>query len=386
LAVTSKTTAWTLYDNTLRDGEQTVGVCFTPGEKVRIAQGLAKAGIPALEAGFAGVSRGERAAIAAVVKAVPGMKVYSLARLNDRDIEAASASGAAGVTLFAPASESLLRVRGYTREAELRSEIPRMVGKAKSLGLRVRFSCEDAARAPLARVLGFYRAAWKAGADSLSYADTTGVSVPEIIRGAVRTIVRAIPLPLSIHCHNDLGLAVANSMAAARAGAHEIQVTLNGLGERAGNTAAEELLLAAKVGYGADPGVDLRELMRLSRYLIRITGLEPGFNKPVIGRNAFRHESGIHVHGLLRPGVRAYEPFPPEWVGRRHEIAFGKHSGKSNIRFLCRQYGLVLNETQEQAVARRIKQVAEARRCGLNMEEVLQWVCLAAGGSLSRSV
>jgi isopropylmalate/homocitrate/citramalate synthase len=366
-----------LYDNTLRDGEQTPGVCFSAKDKIAIARGLARAGFPALEAGFAAVSMEERHAIRDLARLELGPRIFSLARLDFNDIQAARHAGVDGITLLAPASDNLLRIRPRFSVRMLPSEIAKMVAYAKQRKLSVRFSCEDATRTPLARLLVFYRAAWEAGADCLGYADTAGIATPERISRRVRAIKRALPLPLSIHCHNDLGLAVANSLAAARAGADEIHVTLNGLGERAGNTPAEEFILAMKAAYGQDLGIDLAALMELSRELIRITGLEPGFNKPVIGRNVFRHEAGMHVQGLLRPECGTYEPYPPAWVGRSHEVAFGKHSGRSNIRFLCRKQGLVLAPSGEERVLARIKQLAQMQQREISTEEVLQWIYLS---------
>ncbi|NTV53508.1 MAG: hypothetical protein HGA76_10935, partial [Candidatus Firestonebacteria bacterium] len=226
-----------IYDNTLRDGEQTVGVSFSAADKVRIARGLTAAGVPAFEAGFAGVSAQERAAIKAVVDLGLPARVFSLARLHKADLDAAQLSGVYGVTLIAPASDAVMRARGAGDAAEVEAEIPVWIEYAKRKKLFVKFSCVDATRAPFERLIRWYLLAKNAGADMASYADTVGVGSPDGVSRAVGELKRILQMPLSLHAHNDLGLALANSLAAMSAGADEIQVTVNGLGERTGNTA-----------------------------------------------------------------------------------------------------------------------------------------------------
>lgn len=362
-----------IYDNTLRDGEQTVGVCFSPAEKVLIARQLAATNIRAFEAGFAGVSEEEEAAILAVTEAGLDAEIYSLARLRTQDIDAARRTGVHGVTLIAPVSDVLIRARRKTPE-DVEREIVSAVGYAKRMGLGVRFSCVDASRTPLDRLLRWYLLAREAGADWISYADTVGAATPESVSRAVGELKRVLRMPVSMHAHNDLGLAVANSLAAMKGGADEVQVTVNGLGERAGNTPMEEFVLALKAGYRLDPGVDLHAMMELSGTLNRLTGLEPAVNKPIIGKNAFRHESGIHVQGLLQAELPVFEPFPPEWIGRRHEVAFGKHSGKSNLRHLCREYGIALDARRERLLLRAVKHLAQENRRELEKAEILQFI------------
>ncbi len=363
-----------LYDNTMREGEQTPGVVFSVEDKIRIAAQLVKTGIRHFEAGFAAVSSEEQGAIRAVVEKGFDANVFSLARLKEEDVAAALAAGVRHVVIFVPSSDAMIQARLSCSAQELESRIPHVVEWAKSRGLFVRFSCEDGTRTPWERLLKFSTVAREAGADCIGLTDTAGVGVPEKVARLTSGLKEEVKLPVAVHFHNDLGLAVANSLAAAQAGAEEIQVTVNGLGDRVGNTAMDEFVLAMRVGYGVDMGVDLIEMARLSAMVSDISGLDIPFNKPILGRNVFRHESGIHVQALLRKDIRTYEAFPPEWVGREHEVAFGKHAGKSNVRFLCREAGVVLDAEAETQIANRIKALSQERRQEISRAEVMQMI------------
>jgi len=363
-----------LYDNTLRDGEQTVGVAFSVEDKVRIATQLAKTGITDFEAGFPVVSETERQGIRAIVDNELDAHIYCLARLRERDVDEVVNTGARYITLFAPSSDDLMQAKLRCSLEQMEEDISRVVDYAKGRGLFVRFGCEDASRTPLERLVRLYKLSVEAGADFIGFADTTGVAMPDKVADIVRTVRRETQTPISIHCHNDLGLAVANSIAAARAGAEEIQVTVNGLGERAGNATMYEFVLAMKIGYDIDLGIDFLEMAKLSRLLVEITGLEIAFNKPVVGRNAFRHESGIHVQALMSENLKTYQPFPPEWVGRQHEVAFGKHSGRSNVHFLCREIGVTLDPEAEKEVLGRVKALGQERKRTIARDDVAEMI------------
>jgi len=368
-----KGSVW-LYDNTMREGEQTVGVVFSKEDKVRIATQLVKAGVSNFEAGFAAVSAEERKAIRAVVEKGFNANVFSLARLKEKDVDEALEAGVRHIGMFVPSSDSMIRAKLSCSARELEHQIPKVVEYAKRRGLFVRFACEDGTRTPWERLLRFNMLAREAGADCISLVDTAGIGLPERMGELAGALREELNLPISAHCHNDLGLAVANSLAAARAGAKELHVTVNGLGDRAGNTAMDELVLAMKVGYGIDMGIDLVEMAHLSSLLSTITGLKIPFNKPIVGRNAFRHESGVHVQVLLKKDIDTYGAFPPEWVGRKHEVAFGKHAGRSNIRFLCNEVGLALDAEAEIRILERVKALSQKRREEIGREEVLQMI------------
>jgi len=281
------------------------------------------------------------------------------------------------VTIFVPSSDAMIQARFSGGLRQIEGSIEDVVSFAAQQGLHVRFSCEDATRTPLDRLVRFYGLAIRAGARSISMPDTVGVSMPEHTFRLMSELKQAFQVPVSVHCHNDLGLAVANSLAAMRAGADIVHVTGNGLGERVGNTNMAEFVLAARVGYGIDLGVDLLEMMALTQLVAELSGFSVSPSTPVIGTHAFQHESGIHVQALLREDLMTYEPFPPEWVGRRHEVAFGKHSGRSNVRYLCRQLSIPLPEDRDQEILAQIKDAH--RRLGRNpyRGEVLELILQA---------
>ena len=273
----------TLFDNTLRDGEQTPGVAFTTAEKVAIGRLLAETGIPALEAGFAAVSAEEREAIRAVVDAQTGMTVFSLCRCVEADVAAACACGVEHVTVYTPVSELQLRRRLQGDFTVVQDRIRRVVAAAKSRGLFVRFSCEEAFRTPPERLVSSYLTAKEVGADMLSLPDTVGVATPWAVERCLALLQREVGLPVSVHFHNDLGLSVANALAAMLAGATEVQVCANGLGERAGNTPLEQVALAALYQLDYDFGVNLEKLTELSTLVSKAAGTEPASNQPIFG-------------------------------------------------------------------------------------------------------
>jgi len=366
----------TLFDNTLRDGEQTPGVAFTTAEKVAIGRLLAETGIPALEAGFAAVSAEEREAIRAVVDAQTGMTVFSLCRCVEADVAAACACGVEHVTVYTPVSELQLRRRLQVDFTVVQDRIRRVVAAAKSRGLFVRFSCEEAFRTPPERLVSSYLTAKEVGADMLSLPDTVGVATPWAVERCLALLQREVGLPVSVHFHNDLGLSVANALAAMLAGATEVQVCANGLGERAGNTPLEQVALAALYQLDYDFGVNLEKLTELSTLVSKAAGTEPASNQPIFGANVFTHESGAHLHGLLQSPA-CYEPFPPPLVGREHRFVLGKHSGRAAVRH-------VLSGWLPEAVRLGGKHVAApavaVQQEALFEQVKLEWVAVDFGG------
>jgi len=366
----------TLFDNTLRDGEQTPGVAFTTAEKVAIGRLLAETGIPALEAGFAAVSAEEREAIRAVVDAQTGMTVFSLCRCVEADVAAACACGVEHVTVYTPVSELQLRRRLQGDFTVVQDRIRRVVAAAKSRGLFVRFSCEEAFRTPPERLVSSYLTAKEVGADMLSLPDTVGVATPWAVERCLALLQREVGLPVSVHFHNDLGLSVANALAAMLAGATEVQVCANGLGERAGNTPLEQVALAALYQLDYDFGVNLEKLTELSTLVSKAAGTEPASNQPIFGANVFTHESGAHLHGLLQSPA-CYEPFPPPLVGREHRFVLGKHSGRAAVRH-------VLSGWLPEAVRLGGKHVAApavaVQQEALFEQVKLEWVAVDFGG------
>lgn len=363
-----------LFDTTLREGEQTPGVVFTPDEKLEIARALDEFGIHWVSVGFPAVSAEERATARRIVQAGFRFHTAALSRLVPSDIDVAVDAGVELISLFLGGSDSHLFDKLRITEAAALDRIEAGVRHGKDRGVKIGFSVEDFSRTPLPRLLRMIQAAYDAGADEICLPDTLGMLTPTSARGIVRLLKTLFPRRLSLHFHNDLGLALANTLAGFEAGADVAHVTINGFGERSGNTCLEELAVLLKVKYGRDLGLRLDLLPVLSGLVHRAAGTEPGPHKPVTGKWCFTHESGIHVAGVLA-NPECYQPFPPALVGRSHEIVFGKHSGSQGIDFLAGKAGLPpLSEAGRKAVLDRVKIQSEKRKGLIGDEEVLGWI------------
>ena len=344
------------FDTTLRDGEQTPGVSLTPAEKVEIAAHLAGIGVHVIEAGSAAASSGERESIRLIADAGLKAETCTYVRALPADIDLAADAGADSVHLVIPVSD--LHISKKLRKT--REQVCEMawssVEYAKERGLIVELSGEDASRADQTFLAEIFREGVERGADRLCFCDTVGLLTPE---RAAEIIPPLLFAPLSIHCHDDLGFALANTVAALRAGASAAHVTVNGLGERAGNTALEELVMALEVLYGVDTGIVTSELYPLSTHVARLTGVPLPTNKPIVGEMAFTHESGIHAHGVMRD-ASTYEPLKPERVGRRRRIVLGKHSGSAAVEAALHDMGYNPNPAQLAEIVARIKRMGDA--------------------------
>jgi isopropylmalate/homocitrate/citramalate synthase len=343
----------TLCDDTLRDGEQTVGVAFSVEQKVTIAKMLLDAGITHFTVGMPAVSEPERDAARAIrALGAPTAGLYPFARALRSDIEVSMSCGYENIALFIPISDLHLEYKLKLSEDGAFAKMVDAIALARSYGLRVRFGFEDLTRAPLPRIKRFVAGAIEAGASAIAIADTVGILTPFTTYGLVAQLVPITgEIPLLVHFHDDLGMATANSLVACIAGASHVASTLCGLGERTGNTCIEEVAVALRVKYGVDTGVDLAKLTAAAERVAQMAQFPVAFNKPIIGKNAFSTETGIHVHGML--GERTvYETFPPELVGRRHEIHYGKHSGLSNIEYLAKTLSIDASaEAMQRALA-----------------------------------
>ncbi len=343
----------TLCDDTLRDGEQTVGVAFTVEQKVEIARLMLDAGITHFTVGFPAVSDQEREA-ARAIRAIGGSAegLYPFARALRGDIEVAMQCGYENVALFIPISDLHLEYKLQTDEDGAFAKMVDAISLARSYGLRVRFGFEDLTRAPLERIKRFIGGAIAAGASSIAIADTVGILTPLTTYGLIAELMPILgDVPLLVHFHDDLGMATANSLVACVAGARQIACTLCGLGERTGNTCIEEVAVALRVKYGVETGIDLVKLTAAARHVSEMARFPIAHNKPILGRNAFSHETGIHVHGLMRERT-TYEPYPPELIGARHEIHYGKHSGLSSLEYLALTAGIEASaEAMQKALA-----------------------------------
>ncbi len=342
-------------DTTLRDGEQTPGVSLTPEEKLEIAVALSDIGVDVIEAGSVIASPGERTAIKLIADAGLAAECCTYVRALPIDIDYASASGADSVHLVVPVSDlHISKKLQKTREEVFQMAMDAVV-YAKEQGLIVELSGEDASRADLSFLKSVFASGVEHGADRLCFCDTVGLMTPERITQEIPELCIA---PLSIHCHNDLGFALPNTIAALHAGAGCAHVCVNGLGERAGNTPLEEVVMALEILYHEKTHIKTKQIYQLSTLVSRHTGIARATNKAIVGEMAFTHESGIHAHGLLRD-VRTYEPMSPEMVGRSRRMVLGKHSGSASVTAALTDLGYQPNERQTKAIVERVKELGD---------------------------
>jgi isopropylmalate/homocitrate/citramalate synthase len=320
-----------LWDETLRDGEQTPGVHFTPEEKLEIAVKLSEAGIPLLNAGIPVVSEEEARAVRLLADAGLSAKVLAAGRTVPADVDAVIRSGATHIAIFVAASDVHLRYKLKMTQAEVLDASVATVRQAKEAGLHVAFVTEDTVRAPLDFVERLYRTVQEAGADRLVISDTVGIMTPLTFRWFLREFKRRVnPRDWSVHCHNDFGLAVANTITAVEEGVNSPHVCVNGLGERAGNASLEEVVIILESLYGVKTGIRTERLYELSLLVEKLSGVPIAANKALVGYNSFSHEAGIHTHGILAHTL-TYEPLQPEVVGRHRQMILGKHTGKAAL-------------------------------------------------------
>ncbi len=345
-----------IFDTTLRDGEQAPGIALNPDDKFRIAMMLDDFGVDYMEAGFAVSSDIERETIKRVVDAGPHAEVVSLARSVEKDIDAAADTGIKTVHTFIGTSPLHRDYKLKMTKEQVIEKAVSAVEYARSLGLEVQFSCEDATRTELDYMIEVYKAVVDAGACAINVPDTVGVIVPQGMKYLIGEIAKEIKVPISVHNHNDMGMAVANTMAAIEAGATIAQCTVNGIGERTGNASLEEVAINLFANYNIQT-VDLSKIGTVCRTVERITGFPMAYNKPIVGRNAFAHESGIHVHGVMN-NSSTYEPFLPELVGVDRSIVIGKHSGEHSVRGRLDELGVRVPEDRMSDLMAAIKEAA----------------------------
>jgi 2-isopropylmalate synthase len=362
-----------IFDTTLRDGEQSPGIVLNDEEKVAIAQQLAKLGVDVIEAGFPASSPADADAVAKVATAVRGPVVAALARAVPDDVDRAwEAVGGAEhprIHVFIATSPIHMEHQLCMSPEQVMEAAKENVVRARSYCDDVEFSPMDATRSDADFMIAVCQAAVEAGATTINIPDTVGYATPEEFGALIRRVVDEVAagrddVVISAHCHDDLGMAVANSLAAVENGARQIEGTINGIGERAGNTAIEEIAMALKVRadhYGVDVGIDTKEIYATSRLVAELTECPVQYNKAVVGRNAFSHEAGIHQHGVLR-NPSTYEIMDPTAVGQQgSRIVLGKHSGRAAFGHMLGKMRIQLEGDDFEEAFARFKDVASRR-------------------------
>ncbi|ADL57673.1 2-isopropylmalate synthase [Methanothermobacter sp. KEPCO-1] len=347
-----------IFDTTLRDGEQTPGVALTVDEKICIARKLDSLGVDTIEAGFPAASPGEMDSVRRIADLDLDANTCGLARVLREDIDAVIDCGADYIHTFIGTSPLHRKYKLKMSPEEIIDRAVFGVEYAVEHGLRVEFSAEDATRTEFDYLVGVYRAAEDAGADMINVPDTVGVMIPRAMNRLIRGLRDEVRTPISVHCHNDFGLAVANSLAAVEAGASQVHATINGLGERAGNAALEEVVMALITRYDLPLTIKTTELVNISEFVSKITGVRMPPNKAIVGENAFAHEAGIHVHGVLEK-AETYEPITPEMVGHKRRIVLGKHTGANALRSKLQEYGIDMNEDQFCTLYEQVKRLGD---------------------------
>lgn len=351
-----------IFDTTLRDGEQTPGVALTVDEKIQIAQKLNNMGVDKIEVGFPASSKGEVESAKRIKSRDLNSILVGLARSLKSDIDAVLDADLEYVHTFIGTSPSHRDYKLKMSKEKIIETAVTAVEYAKDHGLAVEFSAEDATRTERDFLIEVFDNVVSAGTDFLDVPDTVGVLTPVLTHELITDLKNNFKTPLSVHFHNDFGLATANTLTAIECGANQAHVTVNGLGERTGNCSLEELVVTLKVSYGIDLGLDTTRLYSLSNLVGRFTGVKMPVNKPIVGDNAFAHESGIHVHGILN-NSSTYEPISPEMVGHSRRIVLGKHTGANALKSKLKEYHIDLDDNQFSRVFDEIKSLGDSGKC-----------------------
>jgi 2-isopropylmalate synthase len=347
-----------IFDTTLRDGEQTPGVSLTVEDKIEIARQLSKLGVDVIEAGSPMSSAGEKKVVKEIAKAGLEAEVCGLARATRSDIDDALDCDVDLIHVFIPTSPVQMKYAVDMSPEQVLLATFDNVEYIKSHGVKCEFSPMDATRSKLDFLKKVCQAAEKAGAEMINIPDTVGIMIPRSMRNLIEEVKKAVKVPISIHCHDDFGMAVANSLAAVEAGATQVHATINGLGERAGNASLEELVMALQIIYKLKTGVNSRLLYSTSRMVSTLTGIFVQANKAIVGENAFAHESGIHTRGVTVKPL-TFEPIKPELVGRTRKLVAGKLAGTRGVKAELQEIGIQPTEDQLKEIVRRVKELGD---------------------------
>ncbi|MDR1829039.1 MAG: 2-isopropylmalate synthase [Methylobacteriaceae bacterium] len=362
-----------IFDTTLRDGEQCPGATMTLEEKLQVAEMLDSMGVDVIEAGFPIASNGDFEAVEEIARRVKRATVAGLARAGDKDIDRAGEAvrHAAHPRIHTFISTSPLHMKHKLQMDPERvvEMVSQSVARARNLVPDVEWSSEDGTRTEIDFLCRCVELAIKSGAATINIPDTVGYTTPEEYERLIRTVIERVPNSdkaiFSVHCHNDLGMAVANTLAGIRGGARQVECTINGIGERAGNAALEEIVMALKTRHDVLPfetGIDTRMLTRASKIVAAATSFPVQYNKAIVGRNAFAHESGIHQDGMIK-NAQTYEIMTPESVGvTKTSLVMGKHSGRNAFRAKLEELGYTLSQNQLEDAFNRFKDLADRKK------------------------
>jgi 2-isopropylmalate synthase len=349
-----------IFDTTLRDGEQMPGISLTPFYKAQIARALDRLGVDVIEAGFPASSKGEFESVKEISSLGLNAEICGLARIVKEDIDMAIKADVDMVHIFTPTSKIQIEHTVKLSYDEIVERSVECVEYIKSHGLKCLFSAMDATRSEFDFLRRIYRAVEDAGVDAINIPDTVGIATPFRFYELVKKIREEVKVTLDVHCHNDFGLAVANSYAAVLAGADEVQVTVNGIGERAGNASLEQVVMILHSIEGIKTNIKTELLYDTSKLVERLTGVRMPPNTPIVGENAFSHESGIHAHGVLKE-ASTFEPgiLKPEMVGHRRRIVIGKHAGRYQIKKILEDAGYSVSEEALNKIFEKVKEIGD---------------------------
>ncbi len=347
-----------IFDTTLRDGEQTPGISLKPEDKIAIAKALNDLGVDIIEAGFPVSSEGEFKAVKSIARAGLKSTVCGLARCVEKDIDAAMNADVDLVHIFIGTSPIHRKYKLKLSKSEVLEKARESIEYAKKHGFKVHFSPEDACRTELDFLKEVCRMAQNCRVEHINIPDTVGVMTPDAMRWLISELKKVIKIPIAVHCHNDLGMAVANTISAVAAGATIPHVTVNGLGERAGNADLEQVVMGCKLIYGVKSNIKTKRIFETSKLVERLTGVKVMPNFPIVGNNAFAHESGVHVHGVLAKAA-TYEAIKPELVGAKRRLLVGKLVGAHGVGDKLKELGVRVDAKQVQEITKKVKDLGD---------------------------
>jgi 2-isopropylmalate synthase len=347
-----------IFDTTLRDGEQTPGVSLTAEDKIEIAKQLGLLGVDVIEAGFPSSSDGEKKVVKDIAHLGLKSEICGLSRATRSDIDAALGCDVGLVHVFIPTSPVQMKYAVNLSEEQVLAATVDSIEYVKAHGVKCEFSPMDATRSEMPFLKKVCKAAQDAGMDSLNVPDTVGIMIPKTTFKLIEELKTVVTVPISTHCHDDFGLSVANSLAAVEAGAAQVHVAVNGLGERAGNASLEEVVMALTQIYKYKTNVNTRLLYSTSRLVASLTGIAVQANKAIVGENAFAHESGIHTRGVTEKPL-TFEPIKPELVGRTRKLVAGKLAGTRGIKAELEEIGINPTEDQLKEIVQRVKDLGD---------------------------